>query len=79
MFTPKTACYARGSESSGYNLRMANDSKKKAADGAAAQPKEDLLQAEYIGSGTFIIHKPKRKTQKLRQSRLKSPRRGARK
>ena len=45
----------------------------------AAQPKENLFAAEYLGSGTFIIHKPKRKSQKLRQSRLKGPRRGARK
>jgi hypothetical protein len=35
--------------------------------------------AEYQGSGTFIISKPKRKAPKLRQSRLKKPRRGARK
>lgn len=35
--------------------------------------------AEYVGSGTFIISKPKRKSGKLRQSRLKSPQRGARK
>ena len=32
-----------------------------------------------IGSGTFIISKPKRKPAKLRQSRVKKPRRGARK
>jgi hypothetical protein len=40
---------------------------------------EKLYNAEYLGSGTFIIHKPKRKSRKLRQSRLKGPRRGARK
>jgi len=40
---------------------------------------EKLYSADYIGSGTFIIHKPKRKARKLRQSRLKGPRRGARK
>lgn len=40
---------------------------------------ESLYQAEYHGSGTFIIHKPKRKSAKLRQSRLKGRRRGARK
>ena len=39
----------------------------------------NVYQAEYIGSGTFIIHKPKRKKSKLRQSRVKSPQRGARK
>jgi len=36
-------------------------------------------QAEYIGSGTFIIHKPKRKKTKARQQKLKSPNRGMRK
>jgi len=40
---------------------------------------EKLYKAEYVGSGTFIISKPKRKTHKLRQSRVKSPQRGARK
>jgi hypothetical protein len=40
---------------------------------------EKLYSAEYIGSGTFIISKPGRKKRKLRQSRVKSPQRGARK
>lgn len=40
---------------------------------------DKLYKAEYIGSGTFIISKPKRKKTKLRQSRVKSPQRGARK
>ena len=40
---------------------------------------EKLYKADYQGSGTFIISKPKRKPGKLRQSRLKSPQRGARK
>jgi hypothetical protein len=39
----------------------------------------NLYQAEYIGSGTFIIHKPKRKKTKKRQQQLKSPNRGMRK
>jgi len=51
--------------------------------GAGARPavkaKENLFQADYFGSGTFVIHKPKRRARKLRQSRLKGPRRGARK
>ena len=38
-----------------------------------------LYTANYIGSGTFIISKPKRKERKLRQSRVRSPQRGARK
>ena len=40
---------------------------------------DKLYKAEYVGSGTFIISKPKRKKPKLRQSRLKKPQRGARK
>ncbi len=40
--------------------------------------KEHLYRAEYIGSGTFLITKPKRKSAKLRQSRLKGAVRGAR-
>jgi hypothetical protein len=40
---------------------------------------EKLYSATYVGSGTFIISKPKRKRAKLRQSRVKSPQRGARK
>jgi hypothetical protein len=38
-----------------------------------------LYSATYVGSGTFIISKPKRKRAKLNQSRVKSPQRGARK
>jgi len=45
----------------------------------STKTKENEFQAEPLGSGTFIIHKPKRKSPKLRQSRLKAPRRGARK
>jgi hypothetical protein len=40
---------------------------------------EKLYKAEYVGSGTFIISKPKRKERKLRQSRVKNRRRGMRK
>jgi type IV secretory pathway TrbF-like protein len=40
---------------------------------------DKLYQAEYLGSGTFIIRKPKRKAKKLRQLRLKSPGKGMRK
>jgi len=43
-----------------------------------AKQKENVYQAEYLGSGTFIISKPKRKRPKLRQSRLKGTVRGAR-
>lgn len=40
---------------------------------------EKLYSTKYIGSGTFIISKPKRKAEKRRQSKLRSPQRGARK
>jgi hypothetical protein len=40
---------------------------------------DKLYQAEALGSGTFLITKPKRKKAKLRQSRLKGTVRGARK
>ena len=40
---------------------------------------EKLFKAEYLGSGTFVISKPKRKKIKMRQSELKNPRRGSRK
>ena len=40
---------------------------------------EKLYKAEYVGSGTFVISKPKRKKAKIRQSQLKNPQRGARK
>ena len=45
-----------------------------------ADEKEDkLYRAEYQGSGTFLITKPKRKSHKRRQQKLKSPNRGMRK
>lgn len=40
---------------------------------------DKLYKAEYLGSGTFSISKPKRKKIKMRQSQLKNPQRGARK
>ncbi len=43
------------------------------------QQKENIYQAEYFGSGTFRIVKPKRKDAKRRQSALKGTTRGARK
>jgi hypothetical protein len=46
---------------------------------SAAPPRANLYQAEYLGSGTFVIHKPKRKKRKMRQSQLKNPGRGSRK
>jgi len=40
---------------------------------------DKLYKAEYVGSGTFLISKPKRKKIKVRQSELKNPKRGSRK
>lgn len=42
-------------------------------------PEDKTYKATYAGSGTFLISKPKRKSAKARQSRLKNPPRGARK
>jgi hypothetical protein len=39
---------------------------------------ENLYRAEYFGSGTFVIKKPKRKAHKQRQTKVKNPQRGAR-
>ena len=36
----------------------------------------DLYKAEYIGSGTFVIKKPKRNARKTHQSRVKNDRGG---
>jgi len=40
---------------------------------------EKNYKAEYLGSGTFVISKPKRNKRKTRQSQLKNVRRGSRK
>lgn len=45
---------------------------------AARAAKNNLWASEYIGSGTFIIHKPKRKPGKRHQQHVKSPRPGMR-
>jgi len=42
-------------------------------------PEDTRYKATYAGSGTFIISKPKRKSMKRRQAKLKNPQRGARK
>lgn len=49
------------------------------AEKVAEKVQENLYSAEYLGSGTFIISKPKRSKRKLRQLRLKSPNVGMRK
>jgi hypothetical protein len=43
------------------------------------EQKSNIYEAEYLGSGTFKIVKPKRKNAKRRQSALKGTTRGARK
>jgi hypothetical protein len=51
--------------------------KKSASKPAEAKPvPEDLYKAAYVGSGTFIIKKPKRNSTKLHQSRVKNDRGG---
>lgn len=42
-------------------------------------PDDKTYKATYLGSGTFIISKPKRNREKLHRSRVKNPQRGARK
>lgn len=54
-------------------------SKAAHASSSAFPAKENLYQAEYLGSGTFIIVKPKRKSAKRRQSALRGTTRGSRK
>ena len=44
----------------------------------ASKQKENVYQAEYLGSGTFKISKPKRAKIKRRQAALKNRRRGSR-
>jgi hypothetical protein len=43
-----------------------------------AAEKESTYKAEYLGSGTFRISKPKRKSNKKLQTRVKNPQRRAR-
>jgi hypothetical protein len=40
---------------------------------------KQIYKSENLGSGTFVITKPKRKKAKQRQSHLKNVRRGSRK
>ncbi len=44
-----------------------------------ALAEDKTYSAEYLGSGTFRISKPKRARRKARQAKLKNPQRGARK
>lgn len=62
---------------------MPEKAKAPASQSFAASPnikqKENIYEAEYLGSGTFKIVKPKRRDRKRRQSALKGTVRGARK
>lgn len=42
------------------------------------KPKENLYKAVYLGCGTFRISKPKRRPEKLHLSRVRNPRKRAR-
>jgi hypothetical protein len=61
--------------------RKIENSVAKMTHGASSkiQQKENVYEAEYFGSGTFRIVKPKRADKKRRQSALKGTTRGARK
>lgn len=55
------------------------DSKPLHAASPSFKLKQNVYEAEYLGSGTFRISKPKRKQTKRRQSALKGTTRGSRK
>lgn len=55
------------------------NSKPAHAASAKIEQKSNIYEAEYLGSGTFRIVKPKRADHKRRQSALKGTVRGARK
>jgi hypothetical protein len=59
--------------------KQSTTSKPAHASSPNLKQKEGIYQAEYFGSGTFHIVKPKRKDTKRRQSALKGTTRGARK
>jgi len=56
-----------------------NNSKVAHSASPKIKQKENIYEAEYLGSGTFKIVKPKRQDRKRRQSALKGTRPGARK
>lgn len=60
----------------GFETRVRRESHRLPAE--VKQP-ENLYEATRVGSGNFIIVKPKRNKKKLRQLRLKSPNSGMRK
>lgn len=58
---------------------MADQSTSAHAASPKLKQKDNIYEAEYLGSGTFKIVKPKRQARKRRQSALKGTTRGARK
>jgi hypothetical protein len=54
-------------------------SKEAHAQSSKIEQKSNIYEAEYLGSGTFRIVKPKRQRAKTRQARLKGTTGGARK
>jgi len=61
------------------NQNQGASSKAAHASSPSFSEKANLYAAEYLGSGTFRIVKPKRKQTKRRQSALKGTTRGSRK
>ena len=75
----KTACQgATGRTLYQHNARY-NEGSNRAIQEKPLWRTTRLYKAEYLGSGTFVISKPKRKKIKVRQSQLKNPQRGSRK
>ncbi len=72
------AARAIGSVAGKLVAAVTGDSAPAAKTAPAKKAKENLWQAEYIGSGTFIIHKPKRTPRKLHQQKVKNSRPGMR-
>lgn len=70
---------ANGPRSFQHNARYNKGSNRTFKSRRVLLAEDKLYQAEYLGSGTFVISKPKRKKTKIRQSQLKNPQRGSRK
>jgi len=59
--------------------KVSSPAKAAHASSLKIEQKSELYAAEYLGSGTFRISKPKRQDRKRRQSALKGTTRGSRK
>jgi hypothetical protein len=73
--------YPENSISTEFLMATTESTTAKPAHAASSKiaQKENIYEAENLGSGTFRIVKPKRKDAKRRQSALKGTTRGARK